>query len=113
MIGEFCMEIRDESFVDPDKYLVGFQTMPPEVPELGSFQWASYKASMRLPSPLETQVLVDKKMPGLAYLVPEAAKQVGGSIDACHDYAAATVIDVGQEEALIEAMEELIEKART
>lgn len=110
MIGEFCMEIRDEDFVDPDKYLVGFQTMAPEVPGLGTFDWASYKVSMRLPSPLEKRIVGDKEVPGLAYLVPEAAKQVGGSIDACHDYAAATVIDIGREEELINAMEKLVEE---
>lgn len=108
MIGEFCMDIRNEEFVDPDKYLVGFQTMPPEVPGLGMFDWASYKASMRVPAPLEQRIVVDKTMPGLAYLVPEAAKAVSGSIDACHDYAAATVIDIGREDALIEAMEKLV-----
>ena len=110
MIGEFCMEIRDEEFVDPEKYLVGFQTMTPEIPGLGKFDWSSYKVSMRVPSPLEKRIVVEKEMPGLAYLVPEAAKAVGGSIDACHDYAAATVIDIGREEALIEAMETLIEE---
>ncbi len=108
MIGEFCMEIRDEAFVDPDKYLVGFQTMLPEVPGLGTFDWAAYKASMRVPSSLERHIVVEKTMPGLAYLVSEAAKAANGSIDACHDYAAATVIDIGKEEILIEAMEELI-----
>jgi hypothetical protein len=45
--------------------------------------------------------------------VPEAAKAVGGSIDACHDYAAATVIDVGKEDALIEAMEKLVKVSKT
>lgn len=108
MIGEFCMEIRNADFVDPDKYLVGFQTMPPEVPGLGEFEWASYKASMRVPSPLEKRIIEDKEMPGLAYLVPEAAKSADGSIDACHDYAAATVIDIGKEDILIDAMETLI-----
>ena len=110
MIGEFCMDIRNEDFVDPDKYLVGFQTMPPKVPGIGTFAWSSYKASMRLPAPLEKKIVIDKVMPGLAYLVPAAARQVGGSIDACHDYAAATVIDIGREKELIAAMEELIEE---
>ena len=108
MIGEFCMEIRNENFVDPHKYLVGFQTMLPDVPGLGTFEWTSYKASMRVPSPLEQQIVVEKSMPGLAYLVPEAAKAADGSIDACHDYAAATVIDMGKEKILIDAMEKLI-----
>ncbi len=107
IIGEFCGEIKDEEFVDPDKYIVGFQIMDREVPGLGVFDWSAYKVSMRLSAPLEKKV-VDHIMPGLAYLVPEAARQVGGSLDACHDYAAATVISVGREEELIAAMEELV-----
>lgn len=83
--------------------------MAPQVPGLGTFDWSSYKVSMRVPSPLEKRIMIDKEMPGLAYLVPEAAKAVGGSIDACHAYAAATVIDIGKENALIEAMERLID----
>ncbi|MBC8447974.1 MAG: DHH family phosphoesterase [Chloroflexi bacterium] len=108
IIGEFCMEIRDADFVDPDKYIVGFQTMDGEVPELGTFDWTLYKASMRVPSALEKRIVVDRVMPGLAYLVPEAAKKVDGSIDACHDYAAATVISVGREAELVAAMEALV-----
>ena len=107
MIGEFCMEIRDSDFVDPDKYIVGFQLMDREVPGLGTFDWSLVKASMRVPSPLEKKILVNRIMPGLAYLVPEAAKRVGGSIDACHEYSAATLISVGREEELIAAMDEL------
>ena len=107
MIGEFCMEIRDADFVDPDKYVVGFQIMDREVPGLGSFDWSLVKASMRVPSPLEEKIMVDHTMPGLAYLVPEAAKRVSGSIDACHEYSAATLISVGREEELIAAMDEL------
>lgn len=48
-------------------------------------------------------------MPGLAHLVPGAAKKVGGSIDAYHDYSAATLITIGREEELIAAMDELTE----
>lgn len=109
-IGEFCGDIKNEDFVDPGKYLVGFQNMPPEVPGLGAFDWSLVKVSMRVPTPLEKKVLIDHTMPGLAYLVPEAAKLVGGSIDACHDYSAATLIDIGREEELIMAMDELVEK---
>jgi hypothetical protein len=107
IIGEYCWDIRNEGFVNPDKYIVGFQNMAQDVPGVGSFDWAQTKASMRLPTPLEHKVLGDRSMPGLGYLVPEAARQVGGSIDACHDYTAATIVDIGKEEALVMAMEEL------
>ncbi|MCJ7511885.1 MAG: DHH family phosphoesterase [Anaerolineales bacterium] len=109
IIGEYCWDIRNESFVNPEKYIVGFQNMAPVVPGVGSFDWAQTKASMRLPTPLEHKILIDRSMPGLSYLVPEAARQVGGSIDACHDYTAATIVDIGQEKALVMAMDELVQ----
>jgi single-stranded-DNA-specific exonuclease len=109
IIGEYCWDIRNEGFVDTEKYIVGFQNMAPEIPGVGSFDWAQTKASMRLPTPLEHKILADRSMPGLAYLVPEAASQVGGSIDACHDYTAATIVDIGQEEALVMAMDRLVQ----
>jgi hypothetical protein len=109
IIGEYCWDIRNEGFVNPEKYIVGFQNMAAEVPGVGSFDWAQTKASMRLPTPLEHKILIDRSMPGLSYLVPEAARRVGGSIDACHDYTAATIVDIGQEEALVMAMQELVQ----
>lgn len=108
IIGEYCWDIRNEDFVDPTKYIVGFQNMAPEIPGLGAFEWSQTKASMRLPTPLERKILIDRTMPGLSYLVPEAARQVGGSIDACHDYTAATIVDIGAEEALVLAMDKLV-----
>jgi hypothetical protein len=109
IIGEYCWDIRNDAFIDPEKYIVGFQNMAPEIPGLGVFDWSQTKVSMRLPTSLERKILVDRTMPGLSYLVPEAARQVGGSIDACHDYTAATIVDIGKEEALIAAMDKLVQ----
>ena len=36
-------------------------------------------------------------------------RQVGGSINACHDYSAATIVDIGREEDLIAAMDKLVQ----
>jgi hypothetical protein len=109
IVGEFCMEIRDADFVDPEKYIAGFQDMPTEIPGLGKFDWDLVKISMRVPSPLEERIVAGE-MPGLAWLLPEAAKRVGGSIDACHDYAAASLVPRGREEELVRAMDELLEE---
>ncbi|MBU1661272.1 MAG: phosphoesterase, partial [Chloroflexi bacterium] len=109
IIGEYCWDIRNADFINPEKYIVGFQNMAPEIPGLGVFDWSQTKASMRLPTQLERKVLVDRTMPGLAYLVPAAARQVGGSIDACHDYTAATIVDIGREEDLIVEMDKLVQ----
>ncbi len=107
IVGEFCMEIRDMDFVDTDKYIAGFQDMPTEIPGLGRFEWDLVKISMRVPGPLEERIVAGE-MPGLAWLLPEAARRVGGSIDACHDYAAASLIPRGREEELVDAMDELV-----
>jgi len=109
IIGEFCMDIRNEPFMDPDKYIAGFQDMPPEIPGLGRFDWDLVKVSMRVPTPLG-QKIIDGTMPGLDWLLPEAAKKVGGSIDACHGYAAASLIPRGREEELIELMDALVDE---
>ncbi len=109
IIGEFCMEIRDLPFLAPDKYIAGFQDQPSEIPGLGHFDWDLVKISMRVPSPLEERIVAGE-WPGLAWLLPEAAVKVGGTIDACHDYAAASLIPKGKEEELIRAMDELVEE---
>jgi len=107
IIGEFCMDIRDMPFVRSDRYIAGFQDMPKEVPGLGSFEWDLVKVSMRVPSPLNERI-VEGEMPGLDWLLPEAALSIGGSIDACHGYAAAALVPRGREEELISRMETLL-----
>ena len=107
IIGEFCMEIRDEDFMDPTKYIAGFQDMPTEIPGLGTFEWNLAKVSMRVPTPLG-QRIIDGEMPGLDWLLPEAALKVEGTIDACHGYAAAALVPHGREEELIRLMDKLI-----
>lgn len=107
IIGEFCMDIRDEPFMDPARYIAGFQDMPEEIPGLGRFEWDLVKVSMRVPTPLG-QRIIDGGMPGLDWLLPEAARRIGGSIDACHGYAAASLIPRGREAELIDGMERLL-----
>jgi len=109
VIGEFCMEIRNREFLDKDKYITGFQHMDNYIPGLGEFNWKITKASMRVSDKLEEKI-INKGMPGLSWLVPEAAKLVNGSIDACHDYAAATTVNIGDEEELIRAMDQKVEE---
>ena len=107
IIGEFCMDIRDEAFMSSDRYIAGFQDMPTEVPGLGVFSWDLVKVSMRVPTPLGERI-VDGSMPGLDWLLPEAALRVGGSIDACHGYAAAALVPRGRESELIALMNDLL-----
>ena len=101
------MDIRDAGFMSNEKYITGFQDMPTEIPGLGTFEWDLVKVSMRVPTPLG-QRIIDGDMPGLDWLLPEAALKIGGSIDACHGYAAAALIPRGKEEELIALMDALL-----
>jgi len=107
IIGEFCMDIRDEGFMTEGKYIAGFQDMPTEVPGLGTFEWDLVKVSMRVPTPLGERIVAGER-PGLDWLLPEAALKIDGSIDACHGYAAAALIPRGREEELIDLMDALL-----
>ena len=108
-VGEFCQVIKDMTFVDEDKYLIGFQNLPKIVPDLGEIDWNAVKMSGRVPTPLERKVLKGE-IPGLEYLIPKASEVVGGFADATHRIAAATIIDKGREKEFIAAFERLVEE---
>jgi len=107
-VGEFCQLIKDMSFVNDSKYLIGFQNKPKFIPDLGDIEWECVKVSGRIPTSLERKVLRGE-MPGFDYLIPAASDRVGGFADATHKIAAATVIDKGKEEEFIKAFEDLVE----
>lgn len=108
-IGSFCTHIRGEDFIDPEKYIAGFQPVPNMVPGLGRIDFDAVKVSMRVPPALEARI-ERREMPGLDWLLPEATRSVGGFVDACHSLAAATTIPPGTEAKLIAAMDALLLK---
>lgn len=106
-IGEFCQAIKDMTFIKSTKYIIGFQNIPPLIPDVGRIDWRGVKVSGRTPSTLERQIL-NGRMLGFDVLIPRASEIVGGYADATHKIAAATVIDLGKEEEFISAMEEVL-----
>jgi hypothetical protein len=108
-VGEFCQLVKDMSFVNDSKYLIGFQDKPKFIPDLGEIEWECVKMSGRTPPLLERRVLRGE-MPGLDYLVPKASEAVGGFADATHKIAAATIIDKDKEEEFIKAFEKLVDE---
>lgn len=107
LIGTFCNTIKKMSFVDPEKYIAGFQIIPNEIPGFGPIAFNGVKISMRVPPSLEKKVR-ENSAPGLDMLLPKATDRLGGFSDACHSLAAATTLDIGLEEELIEEMEKIL-----
>ena len=107
MIGVFLTEIKDSEIVDKKKYLAGFQQIPDFVPGFGDIDFNSTKISMRVSKYL-TEKIRNNEIKGLNSFLPDATGLIGGFSDACHRLSAATTIKIGQEEQLIEEMENIL-----
>ncbi len=99
-VGNFCQIIKDMEFVDENKYLIGMQYVPKNVPELGRIDWNLTKVSGRVPYPLERRILEGSAV-GFNKLFPAVTQKVGGTVDAIHSIAAATLITRGKEEEFV------------
>ena len=107
MIGVFCDTIKNEDFIDPQRYLAGFQIIPNEIPGFGPIQFNDVKISMRVSAQMEDEIRAARTL-GLDILLPEATNKLGGFSDACHTLTAATTVAIGKEEQLIEEMEQIL-----
>jgi hypothetical protein len=107
MIGVFCDTIKNMDFIDPRRYLAGFQIIPNKIPGFGPITLNDVKISMRVSTHMADQIRAGKKM-GLNILLPEATNKLGGFSDACHTLTAATTVAIGKEEALIQEMEKIL-----
>jgi single-stranded-DNA-specific exonuclease len=110
MIGVFCDAIKNMDFIDPERYLAGFQIIPDKIPGFGPLTLNDVKISMRVSAHMADQIRAGEKM-GLNILLPEATNKLGGFSDACHTLTAATTVAIGKEEALIQEMEKILEAA--
>jgi len=99
VIGQFCSFLSYQSkLIKPDKYIMGFVNVPPEVPGWGKLKGELVKVSVRIPKGLHT--LIDQgKMLGAVDLLVKASEGFG--VADGHKYAANVVISVDKKEALI------------
>jgi single-stranded-DNA-specific exonuclease len=111
MVGLFCEAARDTDFIDPGKYIAGFQNIPNEIPEFGPIQFHQAKISMRVTPHMEGEIRAGKAL-GLDGFLPEATNRLGGFSDACHSLTAATTVAMGKEEELILEMEKILSGIR-
>jgi hypothetical protein len=109
MIGVFCDAIKNSDFIDPKRYVAGYQIIPNEIPGFGPIAMSDVKISMRVSAFMEEEIRSGRMM-GLNVLLPEATNRLGGFSDACHSLTAATTVAIGKEEALIQEMEKILSK---
>ncbi len=100
VIGQFCSFLSYQArLIKPDKYIMGFVNVPPEVPGWGRLRGELVKVSVRVPKGLHS--LIDEgKMLGAVDLLLKASKGFG--VADGHKYAANVVIPHDKKEALVE-----------
>lgn len=103
-IGIFLEALIAEGVAFPDKYLIGFQHLPSIMPVIGDIGLSLSKVSGRVCPGLRASIQ-EGKLPDYMTLMPAAAAIVGGTADGCHRFAAAALIDRGDEEAFIMSLE--------
>lgn len=106
-VGLVCEELIARGQVAADRYLVGFQRVPDDIPGIGPVPLNQVKVSMRLPPGVAAEVAAGRALP-LTELLPAAARQIGGFVDACHPHAAAVSIDAGREGELLERLAKIL-----
>lgn len=108
VVGTFCSYLSfQRRLVKPDKYILGFTEMSPEVPGYGRLKDDYVKASVRVSK--EMQKLIDEgKAPSAVDLLVEASKDFG--VADGHAYAASCVLPSSLKHRLIENAERLLQK---
>ncbi len=106
-IGILCEEISRAKWAYGDKYIVGFQDFPREIPLLGKFAKEDTKVSMRIPLALREDIEKRKK-PYLTEILPAAAQEAGGLAEGCHRFAAACIIPQKNKMALIRSLARIV-----
>ena len=100
VIGQFCSFLSYQTrLIKPDKYILGFVSVSPEVPGRGKIKGVWVKVSVRVPKRLHS--LIDQgKMLGAVDLLLKASEGFG--VADGHKYAANVVIPEDKKELLIE-----------
>ena len=106
-IGLFLEALIAEGVSSRDKYLIGFQHLPSVMPAIGDLGLSLSKISGRVCPELMASIQ-GGRLPDYMTLIPAATAMVGGTADGCHRFAAASLIDRGDEEAFIMFLETVL-----
>ena len=107
-IGLFLEYLIQEGLASSNRYLIGFQHLPVEIPGIGFLKSPLTKISARVHPKLKESIQ-QKRRADFMTLIPQATALVKGTADGCHRFAAAALIKRGQEEEFIGALEKIID----
>ena len=105
VIGQFCSFLSYQArLIKPNKYILGFVNVPPEIPKWGRLKENFVKASVRVPKPMQ-QLIDSGKLPGAVNLLEKASEGFGMADG--HQYAANVVLPADRKMELIQNAEKV------
>ena len=106
VIGQFCSFLSYKArLIKPNKYILGFVDVPPEIPGWGKLEGNFVKGSIRVPEIMQSQI-EEGKLLGAVNLLDKASESFG--IADGHQYAASVVVPMNKKQVLIENAEKVI-----
>jgi len=106
VIGTFCSFLSFQTrIIKPDKYIIGFTNMSPEIPGWGKLKENFVKASIRVPKDIQ-RLINQKQVPSAVGLLIEASKGFG--VADGHLYAANVILPADKKEILITNAEKVV-----
>jgi len=100
VIGQFCSFLAYQArLIKPNKYILGFVNVPPEIPDWGKLKEKFVKGSVRVPKALQS--LIDcGKLLGAVNLLDKASEDFG--IADGHQYAASVIVPMDKKQTLVQ-----------
>ena len=106
VIGQFCSFLSYKArLIRPNKYILGFVNVPPEIPGWGRLKENFVKASVRVPKIMQCQI-EERKLLGAVNLLDKASEGFGMADG--HQYAASVVVPTDKKQMLVENAERAI-----
>ena len=106
VIGQFCSFLSYQMrLIKPNKYILGFMNVQPEIPGWGKLKKKFAKASLRVPKPMKTDI-ENGKLPGAVNLLERASEGFG--VADGHQYAASAILPMDKKLVLIENAEKTV-----
>jgi single-stranded-DNA-specific exonuclease len=103
VIGQFCSFLSYKArLIKPNKYILGFVDVPPEIPGWGKLEGNFVKGSIRVPKTMHSQI-EEGKLLGAVSLLDKASEGFG--IADGHQYAASVVVPTDKKQTIIENAE--------
>jgi hypothetical protein len=107
VIGQFCSFLSYKArLIKSNKYILGFMSVPLEIPGWGKLKEKFVKASVRVPKIMQHQIEKGKLL-GAVNLLDKASEGFG--IADGHQYAASAIVPTDKKQTLVENAEKAIE----